>query len=72
MKGSGHVKDELWRILFKLSHFRPEITKFRVCTFGKITDSANVASDTVILTPSHPLFAIFGCASGQIFEKMRV
>ena len=35
-------------------------------------DSANVASEPVILSPSHPLFAIFGRASGQIFGKNMV
>ena len=47
----------------------------KVFTFqmsGKIMDSANVAFEAVILTHPHLLFAIFGRASGQIFEKMRV
>ena len=42
MKGSGLAKEELWRILFKLTQFGPEITKIRVSTFwmsGKSTDS---------------------------------
>ena len=49
------VKEELRPNLSKLIQFRPEITKIRVCTFqmsGKITDSANVAFEAVILT--HP------------------
>ena len=51
-----------------MSQFRPKITKIRVCTFqmsGKITDSSKTS-------PRAPLFAIFGRASGQIFEKMQV
>ena len=70
----GLVKEELRPNLFKTNKFRPEITKIRVCNFqmsGKITDSANVAFEAVILTHPHSLFAIFGRASGQIFEKMR-
>ena len=42
MKGSGLVKEELRRILFKMGQFRPKITKIRVSTFwmsGKIPDS---------------------------------
>ena len=48
------VKEGLLPNLFKLSQFRPKITKIRVCTFqmsGKITDSANVASEAVISAP---------------------
>ena len=59
----------------KMSPFRPKFAKIMVCTFemsGKITDSTNVASEPVILTTSHILFAIFGRGSGQIFTKMRV
>ena len=51
MKPSGLVKGELRLISSKMSQFRPKITKIRVCTFemsGKITDSADVASETVI------------------------
>ena len=58
-----------------MTQVRPEITKIRVCTFqlsGKIMDSANVAFEAVILTHPHSLFAIFGRASGQIFEKTLV
>ena len=33
VKGSGLVKEELRAILFKMSQFRPEITKIRVSTF---------------------------------------
>ena len=58
-----------------MDKFSAKITKIRVCTFemsGKIPDSANLASEPVILTPPHPLFTIFGCASGQISENMRV
>ena len=67
------VKEELRRILCKLSQFRPEIIKVKVCIFamsGKIPDSANAASETVILTHPQTLFAIFGRASDQIFEKI--
>ena len=67
MRPTDLVKEELRMILCKMNQFRPKITKIRVCTFempGKITGSANVASETVILTPSHasaaPLFAKFG------------
>ena len=62
MKSSGLVKEELRRILSQMGQCRPKITKIRVCTFemsGKITDSANVASVSVIPAPSHTLFAIF-------------
>ena len=41
-KGSGLVKEELRRILFKMGQFRPKITKIKVSTFwmsGKIPDS---------------------------------
>ena len=57
MKGTGLVKEELRPILFKLNQFRPKITKIKVCTFkmsGEITDSANVASETVNVTHIHP------------------
>ena len=36
------VKEELWRILFKMSQYRSEILKIRASTFwmsGKLTDS---------------------------------
>ena len=62
MKAPGLVKEELRRILFKMGQFRPKITKIKVCSFqisGKITDSANVASETVILTPSQASAAPF-------------
>ena len=36
---------------------------------GKIRDSTNVASEAVILSNSHTLFAIFGPARGQIYGK---
>ena len=78
----GPVKEELRQKLFKMIQFGSKITKMRVCTFqmsGKISDSTNVAFKTIILTHPHPIlthphpfFAIFGRASGQIFEKMRV
>ena len=72
MKPTDPVKEELRRKTMKMSQLRPQITKITVCTFemsGKITDSANVASEPVIPTPSHTLFTIFGRASGQIFEN---
>ena len=50
MKGSGLVKEEF-------------------CTFEmprKISDLANVASEPAIVTPSYPIFAVFGRASGQL------
>ena len=62
MKAPGLVKEELRRILFKMSRFKPEIPKIRVCTFqmsGKIPDSSKTS-------PRAHLFAIFGRASGQI------
>ena len=74
MKGSGLVEEELRPILFKMSQLRPKITKIKICTFqrsGKILDSANVATAPVTLTPSDAFFAIFGRASGQIFQKIR-
>ena len=73
------VKDELRQKLCKTTQFGSKITKIRVCTFqmsGKIPDSANVASEAVIPSNPHTLFAIFGPARGQIYgkmaEKMRV
>ena len=42
MRPTDPVKEELRRILFKMSQFRPEIIKIRVSTFwmsGKIPDS---------------------------------
>ena len=68
MKPSGLANGELRRISCKLSQFRPNITKIRACTFHmseKIRDSSKAS-------PQATLFAIFGRASGQIFEKMRV
>ena len=50
------VKEELRPILFKISKFRPEITKIRVCTFqmsGKSPDSTNAAFEAVISTQPH-------------------
>ena len=46
----------------KMNQFRPEITRVKVWTFemsGKITDSANVASEPAISTPSHTSAASF-------------
>ena len=59
MEGSGLVKEELRPILFKLSQFRLEITKIRVCTFqmsGKIPDSSRTsprASLSAIIWPRY-------------------
>ena len=68
MRPTCLVKEELRPNLFKLSQFRPKITKIRACTFqmsGKIPDSSWTS-------PRAPLFAICGRASGQIFKKMKV
>ena len=73
-KGSDLVKEESWRVLFKLNVFRLDITKIRACTLelsGKILDSDDVASKTVIVTSSHHFFALFGRASGHIFKKIQ-
>ena len=54
MRPTDPVKDELRQKLPKIDQFASKITKIRVCTFqmsGKIPDSANVASEAVILTP---------------------
>ena len=54
MRPTCFVKEELRPILFKMTQFRPEITKARVCTFqmsGKITDSSWTS-------PQAPLFPI--------------
>ena len=81
MRPTDPVKDELRQKLFKIDHqFESEIKKIRFHTFRmsrKSPDSANEAFEAVILTHPHslsthphPLFAIFGRASGQIFKKM--
>ena len=65
MRPTDPVKEELRQKLSKIDQFGSKITKIRVCTFqmsGKIPDSANVAFEEA-------LFAIFGPARGQIFEK---
>ena len=72
MRPTDPVKDELRQKLFKIDQFGSKIKKMRVCTFqmsGKIRDSANVASEAVIPSNSHTLFAIFGPARGQIYGK---
>ena len=54
MRPTDLVKEELGTILFKLTQFRPEITKIKVCTFqmsGKIKDSSWTS-------PGAPLFPI--------------
>ena len=68
MRPPGLVKEQLRPILFKMNQF-PDFLKIRVCTFQmsrKISDSPKTTS------PRAPLFAIFGRASTQIFEKNRV
>ena len=68
MRPTDPVKEELRPNSCKMTQCRREITKIRVCTFqmsGKITDSSRTSSRA-------PIFAIFGRASGQIFEKMTV
>ena len=70
MRPTGPVEDELRQKLFKIDKFEPKITKIRVCTFqmsGKISDSTNVALEAAILAHPHPLFAIFGPTTGQIY-----
>ena len=72
MRPTDPVKDELRQKLFKIDQFGSKIKKIRVCTFqmsGKIRDSTNVASEAVIPSNPHTLFAIFGPARGQIFGK---
>ena len=72
MRPTDPVKEELRQKLSKIDQFGSKITKIRVCTFqmsGKIPDSANVASEAVIPSNSHTLFAIFGPARGQIYGK---
>ena len=72
MKPTDPVKEELRQKLFETTQFGSKIKKIRVCTFqmsGKIPDSANVASEAVILSNPHTLFAIFGPARGQIYGK---
>ena len=72
MRPTDPVKQELRQKLSKIDQFGSKILKIRVCTFqmsGKIRDSTNVASEAVILTHPHTLFAIFGPARGQIYGK---
>ena len=72
MRPKDPVKEELRQKLFKIDQFGSEIPKIKVCTFqmsGKIRDSTNVASEAVIPSNSHTLFAIFGPARGQIYGK---
>ena len=75
MKAPGLVKQKLRLILFKLNQSRPKITKIKVSIFWtsrEFPDLVNVASELVILLPSHAFFAIFGPASGHIFGKTLV
>ena len=67
MRPSGLPREDLRLILCKMCQFRSKITKIRICTFhmsGKIPDSSKTS-------PGATLFATFGRASGQIFEKCR-
>ena len=72
MKPSDPIKEKLRNMLMNMNQFRHKITKIRAFTFqmsGIIPDSS---SEPEILTPSHPLFAIVGCTSGRIFQKIIV
>ena len=60
MRPTDPVKEELRQKLFKMSQFRPEMPKIRVCTFqmsGKIPDSTNVAFEDPFLQYLAPLGA---------------
>ena len=72
MRPTDPVKEELRQKLSQIDQLESKIPKIRVCTFqmsGKIRDSTNVASEAVILSNPHTLFAIFGPARGQIYGK---
>ena len=72
MRPTDPAKEELRQKLSKIDQFGSKIKKIRVCTFqmsGKIPDSTNVASEAVIPSNPHTLFAIFGPARGQIYGK---
>ena len=72
MRPTDPVKEELRQKLSKIDQFGSKITKIRVCTFqmsGKIPDSTRVASEAVIPSNPHTLFAIFGPARGQIYGE---
>ena len=72
MRPADPVKEELRKKLSKITQISSKIKKMRVCTFqmsGKIRDSTNVASEAVIPSNPHTLFAIFGPARGQIYKK---
>ena len=53
MKGSGLVKEELRRILFKMGQYRPKIIKIRVSTFWMSRESTD--SRRRPTQPSHPV-----------------
>ena len=58
-----------------MSQFRPKITKIMVCTFemsGKIPDSANVATEQVISTPSHTFSRYLAALAAKYLRKMMV
>ena len=66
------VKDELRQKLFKIDQFWVQNQENQGLHFSdvrKIRDSTNVASEAVIPSNPHTLFAIFGPARGQIYGK---
>ena len=72
MRPTCLVKEELRQSLLKMTQVRPETTKMRVCTFqmsGKNHRFGQRSIGGSNFSNPHPLFAIFGRASGQMFEK---
>ena len=68
MRPTDPVKEESRPNSYKMSQFRPEITKIRVCTFqmsGKKKSWIRPGP-----APEHPFFQLFGRTSGQIFKKI--
>ena len=60
IRPTHHVKEELWRILFKLIRFRSKIHKTKACTFwmsGKITDSRRRPTQPASLVSFEPIMA---------------
>ena len=75
MRPTDPVKDELRQKLFKITQLDSKITKIRVCTFqmsGKITDSANAASNPIISSPSLRYLAALAAKYSKKYKKMRV
>ena len=71
MRPTCLVEGELQQILFKMNQFRSKITKIRVSTFWfRKSDGFPPEANASLLATRFQ--AIFGCASGQIFEKMWV